>query len=95
MFKGDKYFKLMETIKFPEIMLAYRNRSFSLIYLIGLANKGFILLLTFNSAFVFFGLGVLLDTLLGRRLYNDALIAFKIRYLFQLDRNNIAHWVYR
>jgi hypothetical protein len=78
MFKGDKYFKLMEIAKSPEIMLAYKNRNFFLTYPTGLANIGFILLLTFNFAPIFFGLSILLDVLLGRRSYDNAIIIAKI-----------------
>jgi hypothetical protein len=66
MLKSDKYFKLIEIIKPPEIMLAYRNRNSLLIYPTGLANIGFALLLTFSSAPILSGLGILLDALLGR-----------------------------
>jgi hypothetical protein len=82
MFKGDKYFELMEAAKPPEVMLVYKNRSFPLTYPTGLVNKGFALPLTFSSTPIFFGLGILSDALLGRRSYNDALMAFKIRFLF-------------
>jgi hypothetical protein len=82
MFKGDKYFELMEIIKPPEVIRAYRNRNSSLIYPTGLANKDFTLLLTFSSAPIFFGLGILLDVFLGRRSYDDAMMAFKTRFLF-------------
>jgi hypothetical protein len=78
MLKGDKYFELMEVIKPPEVMLAYRNRNFPLIYPIGLANKDFALPLTFSSAPILSRLGVLLDALLGRRSYNNVIIASKI-----------------
>jgi hypothetical protein len=78
MFKGDKYFELMEIAKPPEVMLAYKNRSFSLTYLIGLVNIGFILLLTFSFAPIFFGLGVLPDALLGRRSYDDVMVVAKV-----------------
>jgi hypothetical protein len=91
MLKGDKYFELMKVIKPPEIMRAYKNRNSLLIYPTGLANKGFILLLTFSFAPILFGLNVLPDALRGRRSYNNVLIIFKIRYLFQLNRNDIAH----
>jgi hypothetical protein len=94
MFKGDKYFKLMEIAKSPEIMLAYKNRNFFLTYPTGLANIGFILLLTFNFAPIFFGLGALSDALLSRRSHDNAIMTFKTRFLFQLDRNRIANWVY-
>jgi hypothetical protein len=82
MFKGDKYFELMEIAKLPEITLVYRNRNFSLIYSIGLANKGFALLLTFSSAFIFSSLSILSDSLLGRRSHDNALIVSEIRFLF-------------
>jgi hypothetical protein len=87
MLKGDKYFELIETIKPPEIMLAHKNRNFPLTYPTGLANKDFTLPLTFNSAFILFKLNTLPDALLGRRSYNNAIIAAEIQYLFQLDRN--------
>jgi hypothetical protein len=91
MFKGDKYFKLMKTAKSPEVILAHKNRNFFLTYPTGLANINFTLLLTFNSAPILFGLGILPDALLGRRSYNNAIIAAKIQYLFQLDRNEVAY----
>jgi hypothetical protein len=72
-------------------MLAYKNRNSPLTYPTRLINKGFTLSLTFNSAPIFSNLGALSDALLDRRSYNDALITFEIRYLFQLDRNNVAH----
>jgi hypothetical protein len=78
MFKGDKYFKLMEITKPPEIMLAYRNRNSFLTYPTGLVNKGFTLLLTFNFAPILSGLGVLPDALLDRRSYDNAIITAKI-----------------
>ena len=78
MLKGDKYFELIKAIKLPEIMLVYRNRSSFLIYPTGLVNKDFTLSLTFSSALIFSGLGILLDALLGRRSYNDAIIIAKI-----------------
>jgi hypothetical protein len=81
-FKGDKYFELIETIKFPEVMLAHRNRNFFLIYPTGLANIGFALLLTFSSAPIFSGLDVLPDAFLGRRSYNNVIMTAKIQYLF-------------
>ena len=82
MLKSDKYFELIKVAKPLEIMLAYRNRNSPLTYLIGLVNKDFTLLLTFNFTFIFFKLDVLSDALLGRRLYNDVLIISEIRYLF-------------
>jgi hypothetical protein len=82
MLKGDKYFELMEIVKPPEVMLAYRNRSSSLTYPTGLANIGFALPLTFSSAPIFFRLDTLPDALLGRRSYNDAMITAKVQYLF-------------
>jgi hypothetical protein len=91
MLKGDKYFKLIEATKPPEVMLAYRNRNFPLTYPTRLANIGFILLLTFSSAPIFFRLGILPDALLGRRSYNNAIIIAEIQYLFQLDPNEVAH----
>jgi hypothetical protein len=91
MLKGDKYFELMEIIKSPEIMLAHRNRNFLLTYPTGLVNIGFTLLLTFSSTSIFSGLGILPDALLGRRSYNDVIMAAEIQYLFQLDRNKVAH----
>ena len=81
----------MEIVKSPEVMLAYRNRSSSLIYPTGLVNKGFALLLTFSFAFILFELDVLSDVFLGRRSYDNALVASEIRFLFQLDRNEVAH----
>jgi hypothetical protein len=91
MLKGDKYFELIKAVKPPEIIRAYRNRNSLLTYPTGLANKGFALLLTFSFAPIFSGLGTLSDALLGRRSYDKVLVIFKIRYLFQLDRNNVAH----
>ena len=81
----------MKIIKPPEIMLAHKNRNSLLTYPTGLANKGFALLLIFNFTPIFSGLDILPDVFLGRRLYNNALIVSEIRYLFQLNRNNIAH----
>jgi hypothetical protein len=78
MLKGDKYFELIEIVKPPEIMLAYKNRNSLLIYPTGLANINFILPLTFNSAPIFFGLSVLLNALLGWRSYNNAIIIVKV-----------------
>jgi hypothetical protein len=78
MFKGDKYFELMEAVKPPEVMLAHKNRNSSLIYPTGLANIGFALPLTFNSAPILFGLGALPDVFLGRQSYDDAMIAAEI-----------------
>jgi hypothetical protein len=78
MFKGDKYFELMEVIKFPEVMLAHKNRNSLLIYPTELVNIGFALLLTFNSAPIFSELGVLPDALLGRRSYDNAIMAVEI-----------------
>jgi hypothetical protein len=78
MLKGDKYFELIEITKLPEVMLAYRNRSSSLTYPTGLANKGFTLLLTFSSAPILSELGALLNALLGRRLYNDVIMTSEI-----------------
>jgi hypothetical protein len=82
MFKGDKYFELMKIAKSPEVMLAYRNRNFFLIYPTGLANISFALLLTFSSTPIFFGLGILSDALLGRQSYDDAIIIAEVQYLF-------------
>jgi hypothetical protein len=59
-------------------MLAYRNRNSFLTYPTELANKGFALLLTFNSALILFKLNALSDALLGRRSYDDAIIVIKI-----------------
>jgi hypothetical protein len=95
MLKGDKYFELMEAAKPPEVMLAHRNRSSPSTYPTGLANKGFALPLTFSSAPILSGLGALPDALLGRRSYDDAMVASEIQYLFQLDRNEVAHWIHR
>jgi hypothetical protein len=72
-------------------MRAYRNRNFPLIYPIGLVNKDFALLLTFSFASIFFDLGTLLDALLGRQSHDNALIIFKVRFLFQLDRDSITY----
>jgi hypothetical protein len=91
MLKGDKYFELMKIAKPPEVMLAYRNRNFSLTYPTRLANKSFTLPLTFNSASMFFNLGALLDVFLDRRSHNNVLMIFNIRSLFQLNRNNVAY----
>jgi len=91
MLKGDKYFELIKTTKSPEIMLAYKNRNSPLTYPTGLINIDFTLPLTFNSAPIFFRLNILPDALLGRRSYNNAIIAAEIQYLFQLDRNKVAH----
>jgi hypothetical protein len=82
MFKGDKYFELIETIKSPEVILAYRNWNFPLTYPTGLANIGFALSLTFNFTPIFFRLGILPDALLGRRSYNNVIVTVKIQYLF-------------
>jgi hypothetical protein len=78
MFKGDKYFELIEAVKPPEVMLAYRNRNFPLTYPTRLANIGFTLPLTFNSAPIFSGLGTLPDVFLGRRSYDDVIMVAKI-----------------
>jgi hypothetical protein len=78
MLKGDKYFELIETIKPPEIMLAYRNRNSLLTYPTKLINKGFTLSLTFNSAPILSGLDALPDALLSRRSYDNAIIAVEI-----------------
>jgi hypothetical protein len=78
MLKGDKYFELIETAKSPEVMLAYRNRNFPLIYLTGLINIGFALSLIFSSAPIFSELGVLLNALLDRRSYDDAIMAVEV-----------------
>jgi hypothetical protein len=59
-------------------MLVYKNRNSPLTYPTGLANIDFTLLLTFNSASILFGLSILPDALLGRRSYNDAIMAIKI-----------------
>jgi hypothetical protein len=77
-FKGDKYFELIKAAKPPEIMLAYKNRNSPLTYPIGLANKGFILPLTFNSTLILFRLDTLPDALLGRRSYNNAIMTAEI-----------------
>jgi hypothetical protein len=82
MLKGDKYFELIEIAKPPEIMLAYKNRNSPLTYPTGLANINFILLLTFSSAPILFGLDILPDALLDRRSYDDAIITAEIQYLF-------------
>jgi hypothetical protein len=78
MLKGDKYFELMEIAKSPEIILAYRNRNSLSTYPTGLANIGFVLLLTFSSAPILSGLGVLSDALLGRQSYNNAIVVAEI-----------------
>jgi hypothetical protein len=78
MLKGDKYFKLMEIAKPPEVILAYRNRNFSLTYPTGLVNIDFALPLTFSSAPILFRLNILLDALLGRRSYNNIIVIAKI-----------------
>jgi hypothetical protein len=78
MFKGDKYFELIKTAKPPEIMFAYKNRNSLLTYPIGLANKDFALSLTFNFAPILSGLSTLSDAFLGRRSYDNAIIAAKI-----------------
>jgi hypothetical protein len=77
-FKSDKYFKLIETIKPSEIMLAYKNRNSFSIYPTELANINFALLLTFNSAPILSGLNILPNAFLGRRSYNNVIIAVKI-----------------
>jgi hypothetical protein len=82
MLKGDKYFELIEIIKPFKIMLAHRNRNFPLTYPTGLTNIDFTLLLTFNSAPIFSRLDALPDAFLGRRSYNNAIIAVEIQYLF-------------
>jgi hypothetical protein len=63
-------------------MLAHKNRNFLLTYPTGLANKDFTLLLIFSSAPILSKLDILPDALLGRQSYNNALMAFKIRFLF-------------
>jgi hypothetical protein len=78
MLKNDKYFELIKVIKPPEIMLAYKNRNSLLTYPTGLINIGFILPLTFNSAPILFRLDILPDALLGRRSYNNVIIAAEI-----------------
>jgi hypothetical protein len=78
MLKSDKYFELMKIVKSPEIMLVYRNRNSLLIYSTGLANIGFALSLTFNSASILFKLGTLSDALLGRQSYDNVIIIAKI-----------------
>jgi hypothetical protein len=89
-FKGDKYFELLNAAKPPEVIRVYKNWSFSFTYLTGLANKGFTLLLIFNSTFILIGLGALSDALLGRRSHNNVLVTLEMRSLFQLDRVNTA-----
>jgi hypothetical protein len=76
MLKGDKYSELMEGIMLPEVMRAHKNRSFFFIYLTGLINKDFALLLTFSSALMLINLGVLSDTLFGRRSHDNVLMAY-------------------
>jgi hypothetical protein len=78
MLKGDKYFELIKVIKPLEIMLAYKNRNSFLTYPTGLANKDFILPLTFSSASLLSGLGVLSDALLGRQSYNNAIVTAEV-----------------
>jgi hypothetical protein len=78
MLKDDKYFELMEIVKPPEIILAHKNRSSSLTYPTGLINIDFALSLTFSFAPIFFRLGALLDALLGRQSYNDAIVIAEI-----------------
>jgi hypothetical protein len=78
MLKGDKYFELIETAKFPEVMLAHRNRSSLLTYPTRLVNKGFTLPLTFSSASIFSRLNILSDALLDRRSYDNAIMTAKI-----------------
>jgi hypothetical protein len=85
MLKNDKYFELLEVAKPPEVIRAHKNRNSSFIYLTGLVNKGFTLLLTFSSISILTGLGALSDALLSRRSYNNALVALEIRSLFQLN----------
>jgi hypothetical protein len=72
----------MKIAKPFEITLAHKNRNSFLIYPTGLVNKGFALLLIFNSAPILSSLGILLDALLGRRSYNNALIISEVRSLF-------------
>jgi hypothetical protein len=81
----------MEIAKPSKIILAYKNRNSLLTYSTGLVNKDFTLLLIFSSAPILSKLGILLNALLGRRSYDNALIAFKIRFLFQLNRDNVTH----
>jgi hypothetical protein len=90
MFKSDKYFELIKATKPPEVILAYKNRNSPLIYSTGLANKDFTLLLTFSFTPIFFRLNALLNAFLGRQSHNNVLIAFKTRFLFQLNRNKIV-----
>jgi hypothetical protein len=78
----DKCFELLEVAKPLEVMLAHRNRGSPFIYPTGLANKGFTLLLAFNSAPILIGLGILSDALLGRRSHNESLVGFDILTLF-------------
>jgi hypothetical protein len=78
MFKDDKYFELMEIVKPPEIMLAYKNRNFPLIYPTGLANIDFTLLLTFSFALIFSGLDILPNAFFGRRSYDNVIMTVKI-----------------
>jgi hypothetical protein len=93
MLKGDKYFELIKVAKFSEVMRAYKNRNSPLIYLTGLANKDFTLLLAFNSALMLFDLDALSNALLGRRSHDNVLIISEVRFLFQLDRDSVAQWV--
>jgi hypothetical protein len=91
MLKNDKYFELMEIAKSPEIMLAHKNRNSPSTYPTELANIDFTLPLTFSSASILFRLSALLNALLGRRSYNNVIMTVKVQYLFQLNRNKVAH----
>jgi hypothetical protein len=71
-------------------MRVYRDRNSPFTYPTGLVNKGFTLLLTFNSGSILSDLGALSDALLGRQSHNNALIASEIRFLFQLNRDSMA-----
>ena len=82
MLEGDKCFELLKAAKPLEVMLAYRDRRSLLTYPTGLANKGFALLLTFNSAPIFINLGALWDALLGRRSYDKSLVGLDMLVLF-------------
>ena len=81
----------MKITKPPEIILVHKNRNSPLTYPTGLVNIDFTLSLTFNSAPILSELDTLPDALLDRRSYDNAIMTAKIQYLFQLDRNEVAH----
>jgi hypothetical protein len=68
----------METVKSPEVMLAYKNRNSSLTYPTELINKDFTLPLTFSSAPILSELNALPDAFLDQQLYNDAIMTAEI-----------------